>query len=76
MKGEIKLNPNLRRLHSVPKTDKGKDKIKENPPFMPALSFASRDDLEETGNRLTTKSPHGKCTRWRKFAQCHVTYVR
>jgi len=45
MKGEEKLNPNLRRLHSVTKTDEGKDKIKENSPFMSALSFVSRNDL-------------------------------
>ena len=42
---------NLRRLHSVPKTDKGKDKIKENPPFMPALSFVSINGPEEPGGR-------------------------
>ena len=30
MKSEVKLNPNLRRLHSITKTDKGKDKNKTN----------------------------------------------
>ena len=43
MKGEVKLNANLRHLHSITKTDKGKDKTKENPPFMPALRLASRN---------------------------------
>ena len=51
MKGEVKLITNLRLLHSITKTDMGKDKIKENPPFMPALSFVSRNGPEEPGGR-------------------------
>jgi len=54
MKREVKLNPILRRCHSITKTDtdKGKDKkINEIPPFMPALSFVCRDKLLEPHSR-------------------------
>jgi len=47
MKREVKLNPNLRRLHSVTKTDKGKDKNKRKSSLCAGTQLVSRDDLEE-----------------------------
>ena len=52
---------------------------KENPPFMPALSFASRDDLEESGVVERIATAWENAPKWREVALrghvCHVICV-
>ena len=57
MKCEATRNPNLRRLHSVTRTDKGKGKNKRKSPFCASTQLVSRDDLlgaSQSSNRIAT----------------------
>ena len=59
MKREVKLIPNLRRLHSVTKTDKGKGKNKRKSPFYACTQLVSRGDLLGA-----SQSSNHKATVW------------
>ena len=59
MKSEVKLNSNLRRLHSVTETDKGKDKNKRN---FPPLCWHSACVQRCLLRSLTVGEPRSHCT--------------
>ena len=77
MKSEVKRDPNLRRLHLVTKTDKGKDKNKRKSSLYAGTQFCIQRRLFEPHSRQAAEPLHGKThPKWREVALCsHIREV-